>query len=99
MGTKEETVERNPVTEAGVIAVQLERHDDKSILLGYSIGSAKLEDGTKIEIVGSGNTLAFRVKLPEDEQSREWRCTINKVAELALDLARKEQANELAPVS
>lgn len=82
----------NPITDAGVIAVQLERHDDSNILLGYRFATADLEDGTQVEIIGSGNTLAFRVKLAEDERTREWRCRVNEIAGLAVALARKEQA-------
>lgn len=92
-------MELNPITEAGVIAVKLDRHDDSNILIGYSIASAKLEDGTKVEIVGSGNTLEFRVLLADERRSREWRCNINKIAELAVELSLREREDELAPAS
>lgn len=35
-----------------------ESHD---ILLGYSIGSAELKDGSKLTVVGSGKTVRFTV--------------------------------------
>lgn len=92
-------MELNPITGAGVVAVKLERHDDSNILIGYVLGTAELEDGTKVEVVGSGNTLAFRVKLAEDERGREWRCKINKVAELAVELSLREREDELAPAA
>lgn len=35
--------------------------DEQTILLGYSIGSAELDEGRKLDIIGSGKTVRFTV--------------------------------------
>lgn len=45
------------------LEIELEDQADKppTILLGFEIGSAKLDDGRKLSITGSGKTLRFQV--------------------------------------
>lgn len=43
------------------VEVELTQSDPHTILLGYQIGSAQLDDGRELKIIGSGKTIEFRV--------------------------------------
>jgi len=64
--------------------VELNETDRSTILLGYTLGSARLEDGSEVIVIGSGNTIEFRVS----GAGRDFRFNLNELAAAAVRMAR-----------
>ena len=81
----DEASENAPIVSGAIRAVTVTESDYKTILLGYTIGSATLEDDGHVIVVASGNTLEFQVKRPGKKQ-RCFRANFTKLADAALRL-------------
>ena len=69
--------------------VEVSESDYTTILLGYRIGTAELEDDGKMTVIASGNTLEFQISRP-NRKSRTYRANINQLANTALALFEAE---------
>lgn len=77
------------------VEVELRESDRKTILLGMMIGSADLGGIGRIEIIGSGDTIEFRVRMDDGAHS-DWRLDLQPLAQRAIELARECAEEEAA---
>ena len=69
------------------VTLELSESDRSTILLGPSIGSATLEDGTHVDVICAGKTLEFRVS-GHSARPRDFRVDITPLAEAAVEAYR-----------
>jgi hypothetical protein len=71
------------------VQAHLTPSDPGTILLGYSIGSADLPGGGRLDVIGSGRTVEFRIRVEPEGDSASFDLDLSPIAEAALAEARR----------